>query len=175
MGWRAERSSGGGALLDLASHHVDLVRFITGSGIAEVKSIIRSIHSEQDSAILQCVTTSGVRSQIHAEYGESFQHAFKVTTPDSTLEIDLAGSHTVDYNGRPSHFPSPARLLHIYRKFRSPAFEPSYEPALIEFLRSAQGGRSVSPDMRDGLLTLEVTAAAESSASSGSPVTIAAA
>ena len=35
-GWKARRSSGGGVLLDLASHHIDLFRFLLASEMQEV-------------------------------------------------------------------------------------------------------------------------------------------
>jgi predicted dehydrogenase len=172
MGWRAERSAGGGALLDLGSHHVDLIRFITQDEIAEVTARIRSIRSEQDSAALECVTQSGIACMIKAEYAGSFQHTFRITTSNSTHEIDLAGSHAVESDGRLNRFPSPARLLHIYRKLRSPAHEPSYAPALHSFVAAVHGTNAASPDMRDGLRALQITSAAEKSASSGSPAAV---
>jgi len=172
MGWRTERSSGGGALLDLASHQIDLTRFITRDELSEVSAVLRSHHSEHDSATLECLTRNGINCRIKAEYADTFEHTYKVITSGSSFSIDLARSHKVERSSRPGRLPSPARLLHIYRKFRSPAFEPSYEPALRAFVDAARRNTQVSPDMRDGLIALQVTSAAEESASSGSPVAI---
>ncbi|HLF57755.1 MAG TPA: Gfo/Idh/MocA family oxidoreductase, partial [Thermoanaerobaculia bacterium] len=50
-GWRAQRSSGGGVWLDLASHHVDLVRWLTGDEFVAVAAAeVASLRREHDRA-----------------------------------------------------------------------------------------------------------------------------
>lgn len=51
--WKQARRSGGGVLLDLASHHVDLVRFFFEQEIGEVSAALRSQRGEDDSAVTQ--------------------------------------------------------------------------------------------------------------------------
>ena len=57
--WKRERSSGGGALLDLASHHVDLARVLLDAEVVEVSASVRSIQSEADTAVATLRMSSG--------------------------------------------------------------------------------------------------------------------
>ena len=57
--WKRERASGGGVLLDLASHHVDLLRFLLADEVAEVGATVRSFETEQDDAGLDSASSAG--------------------------------------------------------------------------------------------------------------------
>ena len=56
--WQRERATGGGVLLDLASHHIDLLRWFLNDEVAEVEAGIFSRATEHDEAWMR-VTTSG--------------------------------------------------------------------------------------------------------------------
>lgn len=62
--WKRDRATGGGALLDLASHHVDLLRHLTGSEITAVSATIATHRSADDTATLTLRLTSGVTAQV---------------------------------------------------------------------------------------------------------------
>ena len=57
--WKQTVAAGGGVLLDYASHHVDLLRFLTGRDIRDVLAAIRSDTCEEDSASLQMTLGAG--------------------------------------------------------------------------------------------------------------------
>ena len=57
--WKRRRSSGGGALLDLASHHVDLMRFLFDSEIVDVHASLRSVETEDDTAVVTLRLANG--------------------------------------------------------------------------------------------------------------------
>ena len=61
--WKQKRESGGGALLDLASHHVDLLRFWFNEEVHEVYANIRSQRVEADTATLELRLTNGLLVQ----------------------------------------------------------------------------------------------------------------
>src|SRR5438067_819851 len=61
--WRQRRASGGGALLDLASHHVDLVRFWFNQQVVEVRGSVRSERAEADTATLELRLANGLQVQ----------------------------------------------------------------------------------------------------------------
>lgn len=52
--WKQTRQNGGGALLDLASHHIDLIPFLFEGEIVDVSAKMRSERSEGDSAFYKC-------------------------------------------------------------------------------------------------------------------------
>lgn len=171
--WRDSRAGGGGALLELGSHHIDMVRFLTGYEIESVDATIESRKSEDDYAQLKLTLVGGAAATITAEFGDSFEHTFRVDGSKGSAYIDIGSSFEVEYpsagnSGRRSL--TPARIAHLYRKLRAPAKEPSYSPALSAFFDALAGGTPASPDLGDGYISLEVIDAAERSAASGKSV-----
>ena len=65
-GWRAQPGMGGGVLLDLVSHHVDLVSALSGANIVQVQCTLRSVRTPDDSASVQLVTDAGLTAQLQA-------------------------------------------------------------------------------------------------------------
>ena len=61
--WKQKRQSGGGVLLDFASHHFDLLRFWFNEEVYEVYGNIRSQHVEADTATLELRLTNGLLVQ----------------------------------------------------------------------------------------------------------------
>ena len=61
--WRRRRVTGGGVLLELASHHIDQLRWLLGDEVAWVNASLRSEQSEQDAARLDLSMTRGVEVQ----------------------------------------------------------------------------------------------------------------
>jgi len=57
--WQARRSSGGGALMELAVHHVDLWRWLTGAEIDEVFAYARAGREEDASAVIAARMSDG--------------------------------------------------------------------------------------------------------------------
>ena len=70
--WRADPArAGGGALMDLAPHGLDLVHFLTGEPLAEVAALTQARVQEytvDDGAVLVGRTTGGVLAQMHVSY-----------------------------------------------------------------------------------------------------------
>jgi predicted dehydrogenase len=170
--WRAARSSGGGALLDLATHHVDLIRFLFNTEIATVSAAITSTKSEHDSAVLDMHLSNGMSARVSCAYSERFSDAIRVQCSRGFLAVDRASSHKVDTQDDPSRFPTLARLRHIAAKLRSPLHEPSYAQALSAFAKACRAEAAEFPDIADGLAALTITDAAEQSALSGLPVAV---
>src|SRR5205807_5857072 len=57
--WKQSRVTGGGALLDLASHHIDLFCFLLGSTAVEAQADIQSIRFQADTASLRLRLDNG--------------------------------------------------------------------------------------------------------------------
>src|SRR3982751_1077558 len=86
--WKQQRESGGGVLLDLAVHHIDLIRFLLDTEVAHVSADVRSSQSEHDTATLQLGLTNGCLAQVMCSLG---------TIDDDRIEVHgSAGRLTID-------------------------------------------------------------------------------
>ena len=183
--WRQTRASGGGVLLDLASHHIDLLRFLTGEEIVEVAAFVRSQQSENDSATLQLRFASGVMAQVLVSLCAVEEDKIEVFGTRGKLVADRYRSldvektaPTISHKARLQHMAN--RVLdwrhapYLVQKMRAANGEPSYRLALSSFVTLAQKQQNnatqndgVLPDFTDGFQSLAVVAAAEESARSG--------
>ena len=181
--WRRSRETGGGALLDLAVHHIDFARFALNSEIASVSARIESRQSDHDYGALSLNFENGATATVDVAFGDSFQDRIEVRGDGGTLWIDR--THSVDVGraaatGRigfvsiiRAHMPTLGRIRYWALRRQSPFHEPSYAIALSAFVQAAATGAHPSPDLNDGLAALAAVEAAEQSSSSGQPVLIA--
>jgi predicted dehydrogenase len=180
--WRTSRSSGGGALLDLAVHHVDLARFLLDAEPHSVTARIETRRTEHDFAHLMMHTNKGTTAEITVVFGEPFEDRIHLVGDEGALWMDRAHSPDVAFAAKGkalgpmskvrAHIPSPESIAYIASRRRSPFREPSFEVALSAFVQAASGNISCKPDLDDGLAALIAVDAAERSAASGQPVTL---
>lgn len=171
--WKQRRATGGGALLDLASHHVDMVRFLLDEPMVSVQSQLRAVNTEADTASLQGATRSGVLYQGTFSLAAPESHEFEVigdaATASYNRSLDRAvrvlpvhGAHTrVRRLRRALDAVHPATLL------RGGQPEVSFARALAAFVHAACSGTPASPSLEDGAMSLHVILAAEDSARDG--------
>jgi predicted dehydrogenase len=179
-GWRGSRSSGGGVLLDLASHHIDLIRYLFEEEIVEVFARLRSAHTEHDGAALELRLRSGVDVQTLAAYSAVEEDSLSIYGPGGKLKVDRYRGLDVEYTPAYARhtrlrqlgqaFGAAARLPYLWQKRRAPGHEPSYGLALARFCEAAGLGQAASPDLLDGYRSLAVAVAAEESAATGRAV-----
>lgn len=176
--WRDVRAEGGGALLDLGTHEIDLARYLFDSEVAFVTAKIESRRAEQDWAELLLELDNDVFVKITLGLGQAFADRMQVIGETGSLFVDRAESLDVEYTpaaGTPlssgefaSLLPSPrAKAAHLYAKLRAPFNEPSFRLSLQAFGEAITTGRPASPDLNDGYAALEVIAAAEMSSNLG--------
>jgi predicted dehydrogenase len=180
--WKQKRQSGGGALLDLASHHVDLVRFWFKEEVAEVRANIRSQRFEADTATLELQLTNGLLVQSFFSMSSVDDDRFEIYGRNGKLSFDRYNSWAVEMtsakcHSAPFHRFSQAmtqlrRSRLAIRKFLGKGREPSFAAALKHFVTAAQNGRPVRPNFEDGFRSLAVIIAAEESARTGDPVRV---
>ncbi|HEX7977924.1 MAG TPA: Gfo/Idh/MocA family oxidoreductase, partial [Gemmatimonadaceae bacterium] len=192
--WKRTRGSGGGVLLDLASHHIDLVHYLFADDpVVRVFASVRSLSGEGDHAAVQLELASGLMVQLFVSLGTVDEHRIEIVGTTGKLVMDR--TELV----RPDHVPATQQgararrlaralaALEPARVLRSPGMEPSFDAALGAFVSSASGpdsshglrsspdlhGLRSSPDLIDGLRSLAVVEAAERSAASGAAESVA--
>jgi predicted dehydrogenase len=180
--WKSFRETGGGALLDLASHHIDLIRFIFNQEIVEVSTKIRSIRTEDDQAIMELCLADGLWVQSFFSISSVEEDGFEVYGQTGKFSVNRYLSPDVERNGPTLDL---VRLKRLWRslkalshipgrvdKIRLPGSEPSYRKALSCFVAAAKENRPATPDFYDGYRSLEIVVAAEKSAKTGRTISL---
>ncbi len=171
--WKQNRRDGGGVLLDLASHHIDLVRFLFEEEISEVLARVWSNRSEDDSAMMQLQLKNGLLVQIFCSMSSLDEDRFEIYGTEAKLTVDRYRSLNVEITeshhnsarlkwfgqGLESLFRSP----YVIKKILAPGYEPSYRVALAHFVSAALANQAAGPDLLDGYRSLAVIEAAEES------------
>jgi predicted dehydrogenase len=175
--WRRSRATGGGVLLDLASHQVDLVRWLLADEVVSAGAEIESGASEDDTARIELRTAAGVAVSGFFSYRAARCDVLRITGTTGTIELDRyapalrISSTRAGVGDVRSRRDPPAwqpRLWRLHRRLR-PAYEPSYERALAAFVDALHGKERPLPTLVDGLRSLEVVVAAEAAARDGGP------
>lgn len=175
--WKKRRATGGGALLDLASHHLDLACWFTGARPVAISCSLRSMKSDDDVATTQMEFEGGVIAQAMASIAAVEEDRFEIYGDRGKIVVDRyrsdrAEMHPATLKGvrlRRFRFAAGALASGGYwsRKFRSAGPEASFWRALGEFADAALDGRQAQPDLSDGLRCLIVLDAADRSAREG--------
>jgi myo-inositol 2-dehydrogenase / D-chiro-inositol 1-dehydrogenase len=167
--WKRNTVTGGGVLLDLASHHIDLLYFFTGRDITEVSAMALSQRSEEDSAILNL--RLGPRSDGSDRTDDDPPLLAQIFVSLCAADDDRweffgdSGRLTVDrYESVDARFLPPRRqdaspidalkdalngmrrLPYRLEKRRAAAHEPSYQVALSRFAEACRTATTVGGD-----------------------------
>lgn len=178
--WKRRRASGGGALLDLGAHHVDLVRWMLGDEVVSVAATLASEDSEHDSAWLDLRTRDGVEVRSTFSFRSGPADWLTFLGERGTLHVDrfrcaleLRGARRFGYGLRRVHLPPrPADAGWRLRRLVRPSYEPSYARALAAFVAEVRGGPPAGARLTDGAHALAVLLAAEDSARHGRAVAL---
>ena len=178
--WKRMRATGGGVLLDLASHHADLVRYIFGTEIAWVRAGIESRESEHDNAFIDMRTDNGISVQSYFSLNSIDEDKIEVYGTRGKITADRYNSFGAVFTPAGYNRGSAGKLADYLSSIPgSPVLkdrllgtgrEPSFELALGRFAAAVSGGFNPSPDLADALASLEVIEAAEESARTKSAV-----
>jgi predicted dehydrogenase len=179
--WKRRRGSGGGALLDLASHHVDLLRWLLEDEVATVDARITSSRTEHDGATLALTMRGGVCAQTYVSFCAGPADFLEFIGEQGTLRIDrhrvLPQLHIARLRryGRRSawSFPTVGDAAVWARRLVQPSYQPSYRRALHAFVQRIGGQAVQMATVEDGERSLAVVLAAEESAQRNTPVAVA--
>jgi predicted dehydrogenase len=171
--WKRSRASGGGALNELGSHHIDLVRFLFGE-IAQVRADVLSRRSEADTAFVQMRLESGLVVQSLFAFGAADEERFEIYGRQGILTVDRSRHQDVRFERPGQRWRRLRRAAHalaevvhapyVLEKRFVPGHEPSHRIALGRFVAAAADGRPIGPDLDDGYACVAVVDAAERSA-----------
>lgn len=179
--WKQSRQSGG-VLLDLASHHIDLVHFLFGEKVREILAGLRSQRSQDDSAALQLRLANGLLVQMFFSLGAVDEDRFEIYGQAGKLTVDRYLSLDVEITEPGADFDRLTLLkrglkalvprAYLREKVLVPGNEPSYRVALSHFVAAALANRPTRPDFWDGYHSLAVIEAAEETARTGQMVSL---
>jgi predicted dehydrogenase len=175
-GWRAE-PDGGGALFDLASHHLDLFAVLTGQVPVRVAAHARSLVRPGDTVDLTADGDAGAVLQLHVGGAAGAdENRLTVVGREGRLDLDLAdpwrGPRLRRRGGGP-RLGEALRPLHPRRLLPGPRPEPSFARAFDAFAEACAGDGPPSPGLHDGVAVLEALEAAQASmAAGGAPVAV---
>jgi predicted dehydrogenase len=165
--WKRSRTTGGGVLLDLASHHVDLVQHLLGEPVVRVYATTRSLRGEGDHAAVQLELASGAMAQIFVSLGSVDENRLEIVGTSGKLVMDRTELLWPQRGARLRRLGRALTALEPRLVLRSPGAEPSFDAALRAFVWSASGNAFAGPDIADGATNLAIIEAAERSAASG--------
>ncbi len=182
--WKKSRRSGGGVLLDLASHHVDLIRHLCGSSIDEVSARIWSQQTEDDCAALRLTLSNNVTVLSFFSLCTVDEDTIEIYGDRGKLTVDRCLSQNVQFTSVAQQAGLGQGLKNLISQFlpnggfleklRSPLHEPSYAAAMARFVARVRGSNDEYPDFEDGLRCQEALEAAEESSRTGRTVPCAA-
>jgi myo-inositol 2-dehydrogenase/D-chiro-inositol 1-dehydrogenase len=180
--WKRRRVTGGGVVLDLASHHIDLLRWLLDDEVAAIGASIDSDVTEHDSARLQLTMHGGAQVQSWFSCRTAVSDWLEFAGEKGTLRLDrhrprlsLRVPRRLGYGVRSARLaPPPSAAAWWLKRMVRPSQEPSYRNALTAFVNELRGEARTTPDVGDGMRALEVVAAAEESAQRGTIVEVSA-
>ncbi|KQY35276.1 oxidoreductase [Caulobacter sp. Root487D2Y] len=140
-----------GVIMDLAVHDVDIVRYITGSDIAEVSCQHDRVHgSRQDVALILARTESGASAQIDCNWLTPFRvRQMKIATATKFIVADLITRQVVEHSAFMPNGAYTTRHLFVRQA----------EPLQLEheaFLEAIRNGAPAPVTGWDGLRNLEI-------------------
>jgi len=162
--WKRKRATGGGVLLDLGSHHVDLLRWFLHAEVTASEGRLASVASEQDEAWLRLKFSNGVETSSYFSFRAGRADFFEFIGETGTLRVDRhRGSLVPRVNRRRGygvqsawHWGSGELWAWRLRRVVRPSYDPSYRGALEAFVQGRPGAT-----LEDGRRSLEVLLAVE--------------
>lgn len=145
------RMSDIGVVIDLAVHDIDLIRWFTGSEIAEIQPQTNSIHAaREDIALLQFRTESGVLAHINTNWLTPFKaRTVHVATRNKYISGDLITRQVTEcFDYRPDGSYS---MRHL-----SVAYAEPLRAELAAFVESVRSGTPPVTGGADGLASLDI-------------------
>ncbi|HEX8205713.1 MAG TPA: Gfo/Idh/MocA family oxidoreductase [Solirubrobacteraceae bacterium] len=167
--WRT--GEGGGVLLDLADHHVDLIGWLLDDPVTAARAEVRG-HAE---AILELRTVGGVAAHGFYGAGAARAHRLELSGERGSLRLDRYATRLELTTPRGElaavrrRTPSSRRTPEAWRAKRlvRPAHDPSWERSLRAFARAVRGEKTDLATVAEGARSVELLLAATAEGASG--------
>ncbi len=177
--WKLSRETGGGALLDLASHHIDLLRYTLAAEVETVSSRILSIESEADTATLDLRLSGDIAAQLFVSLRSVDENRIEIFGRKGKLGLDFYRSVDLEYSGLRQGGAvgqlvkqSTSIVRHAAERLSGNNMHRSYQGALEAFVSAVVSGKQPQNDLHAGQASLTVIDAAERSAQNGTTVAL---
>ncbi len=178
--WKRDRAHGGGVLLDLGTHHIDLYRWFLQDELARITAEMRSLHSEQDSACVLATTHGGVELSGYFAFTSSRSHGLTFHGSTGVLHLDLHSGVISEERTRRSGYGVRTRAVSTdfpglawrARKLVQPSYNPSHKLALRAFVDGIASPARRHPDLAsasDGIAAVQAVLDAEAGTPATSP------
>jgi predicted dehydrogenase len=164
-GWKRARADGGGVLLDLGSHHFDLIHWLLAARVERVEASLRSEESDQDSASVRLFLDDSRVASSFFSFRAARAHSLELFGERGVIRIDRC-ARTLSLHGQRSRVATPSVVAWRARALLRSGSEPSWTHLLRRFVDAIRGADVELPTLDDGLRSLEVVAAAEQAAAS---------
>ena len=176
--WKQQRPTGGGVLLDLASHHFDSLRWFLECEPTEIEARLTSEVSEDDSAWLRLIMGDSTEVCSFFSFRAGLADFLEFIGESGTLRVDrhrrslsLRTGRRFGYGVHSSlTFSGREVLAYQLTRLLRPSYDPSYRRAMSAFVELLKGGQPRIASLEDGLRSLEMVLAAEESARNHRPV-----
>jgi len=175
--WKQKRNSGGGVLLDLASHHLDLLPWLLDARIESISASTASRFTDDDSANLTLRFEGGLEGQIAATMNGAETDRIEIMGDAGALTIDRFANR-IDVRAAKRARSRGERFADAFAILKAApgrawgasktAVDPSYRLSLERFAGAIAGGNPVSPDLQEGhRVMIALDAAMKSAANDG--------
>ena len=153
--WKVTRATGGGALLDLASHHLDLITAMFGFEVQSIEAKLESRNSEHDTATLT----------LHSPQGAVANGFYSLadTESDYISFTNASGPHRFSRYDPLSFplFPPHRFAAYHWERRQSPWKEPSFRRSLAAWIEAIRTNTQPPVTLTDGLRVMRLIHDAE--------------
>ena len=182
--WKTKRAHGGGALVEIAVHHLDLVRYLTGAPLEQIHAMPRHGVREDECVVVSGRTTTGIL--ISGEFSERSPHEIEIVVNGNagSIRADCLRFDGLEIRSIHEVPSAPAvRLRSLLRTARElPTglgiqrlggdYRVSYQRQWAHFVESIRSGTRPASTFTDGLHATEALAAAAQSTLTGAATRI---
>jgi myo-inositol 2-dehydrogenase/D-chiro-inositol 1-dehydrogenase len=183
-GWRCQPTLGGGAIMEIAIHHFDLLYFLLRDEIEEVFAIRPFGEGVDETVTVIARTAGGV--QINSLFSESTgdNHDVEIYGPAGRLQVSCYRFDGLEFFSTSSYPGSIRSRLRRTKQLiadlpqglssvrQGGDYVASYKEEWRHFISCIQNDETVASTLEDGRRALQVALAAIQSVSSGQPVKV---
>ena len=171
--WKTHRITGGGALVEIAPHHLDLLRFLLGCELAEIFAFSNTDVRDDENAVISARMSNGVL--VSGEFSERAAHEMQIIISGSAalLTVDCLKFEGFQIRAIKQRPGSPATRIregwHFLRSLpsgigimrRGGDYHNSFTYAWNAFFQAIRTGNTQAlPTLHDGLRTTQAVCAA---------------